>query len=66
MIKVYLTQKEMEIISLTPPNECWICDNLFENIRRDKKGIYILEKFLLDNGFSEHLKQLLKRPLSVR
>lgn len=63
MGKVYLKQKELDIISLTPPNECWICNNLFIYVKKDRNGLYISKEYLIKNGFVEHLWQILRRNL---
>ncbi|MHA1873552.1 MAG: hypothetical protein ACTSVB_05505 [Candidatus Heimdallarchaeaceae archaeon] len=58
-MKVKLTEKEIYLISQTPPNECWVCDEILKHIENNKIDVEWLEK----QGFKEHLEQVIGRKL---
>jgi len=61
MKKLYITEDERNLIASTPPNECWLCNLLSNNIRKDKEGIFFSEIIFVDDGIIEHLHQIIKR-----
>ncbi len=64
MEKVYITKKENNLIASTPSNECWICDDIINNVKKDKNGkLYIDLDYLEKNDFVEHLEQTIGRKI---
>jgi len=63
MTKIRITKKERDLIASTPQGECWICDEIANNIKRDERGYYIDKKWLESEGFVPHFEQLIRRKL---
>jgi ssDNA-binding Zn-finger/Zn-ribbon topoisomerase 1 len=56
---VILTEENIKWISATPPTECWICDDILKHsIYMGKGKNAISKKYLKDEGFEEHLAQI--------
>ena len=52
-----LTQNEIFMIASTPSTECWICDEIINHI----VGGEIDDGWLNENGFRDHLRQVIGR-----
>ncbi|HLG34319.1 MAG TPA: hypothetical protein VI757_05510 [Bacteroidia bacterium] len=63
MKKFYITDEERSLITLTPQNECWICDLFSNNVNKDKRGFFIPKKIFQDIGLIEHLQQIVNRSI---
>jgi len=63
MKKFYLSSDEVKIIASTPKRECWICNDLINNINKDENGYFLKEKNIIDDGIEEHLKQILNKEI---
>jgi hypothetical protein len=59
--KVRINEKERHLISSTSPHDCWICDRLANEIRKDKKGYYLKKQWLKQMGWTGHLSQIIKK-----
>lgn len=66
MKKLYITEEERNLIASTPERECWICDELINNINKDKTGYFLKKKKLVEGGIKEHLKQILNRDVAFK
>lgn len=63
MKRIYLTEEESNLIALTPPKECWICDLFYDNVYKNRKGLFIPRRIFQDYGLIEHLHQIVKREI---
>ncbi len=60
MKNIYITKEQRKLIASTPKKECWICHEVSNNIKKDKKGLFIPGN-ILNGGMLEHLDQIIER-----
>lgn len=63
--RIYITEKELNLIASTPPKECWICDELIKNTFTTKDGRRYLRYSQMDDSFIEHLEQIINREAKI-
>jgi len=59
---IYLKRHEVDIITSTPPSECWMCTEIYNHLRNtphNKRWLRISLKWLEDNDMLDHLEQII-------
>lgn len=62
--KIRLTLKEVNLINMSPIEECETCKYIQKHLANDSKGCYINRNFVTTE-INEHLKQTIHRSLIV-
>ena len=56
---IVLTEKEVNLIASAKPDECWMCDKIYDNIYCEDDREFLKRKWVEDEDLMEHLQQLI-------